>query len=94
MPKKYQDSDPPLGGNLYARGTYIKGGTYMLVNTVGELRKCHHLQFLAHSLTLVSNRIWVTASTGALLMWQGEIYCVSVVGMLLYGVATARGRAS
>jgi hypothetical protein len=34
MPKKYRDSDPPLGGDLYARGTYIKGGTYMLVNTV------------------------------------------------------------
>jgi hypothetical protein len=34
MPKKCQDSDPPLGGDLYAGGTYSEGGTYMLVYTV------------------------------------------------------------
>jgi hypothetical protein len=34
MPKKCRDSDPPLGGDLYARGTYSEGGTYMLVYTV------------------------------------------------------------
>jgi len=36
MPTKCRDSDPPLGGDLYARGTYSEGGTYMLVYTVGE----------------------------------------------------------
>jgi hypothetical protein len=34
MPTKCRDSDPPLGGDLYARGTYSEGGTYMLVYTV------------------------------------------------------------
>ena len=34
MPTKCRDSDPPLGGDLYARGTYNEGGTYMLVYTV------------------------------------------------------------
>ena len=43
MPKECQDSDLPLGGDLYARGTYSEGGTYMLVNTVCQahvLRSC------------------------------------------------------
>ena len=34
MPKKYRDNDSPLGGDLYAGGTYSEGGTYMLVYTV------------------------------------------------------------
>jgi hypothetical protein len=37
MPKKCRDSDPPLGGDLYARGTYSEGGTYMLVYTVADV---------------------------------------------------------
>jgi hypothetical protein len=38
MPKECRDSDPPLGGDLYAGGTYSEGGTYMLVYTVVTVR--------------------------------------------------------
>jgi hypothetical protein len=34
MPTKCRDSDPLLGGVLYAGGSYSEGGSYMLVNTV------------------------------------------------------------
>jgi hypothetical protein len=34
MPTKCRDSDPPLGGVLYAGGSYSEGGSYMLVYTV------------------------------------------------------------
>jgi hypothetical protein len=34
MPTKCQDSDPPLGGVLYAGGYYSEGGYYMPVYTV------------------------------------------------------------
>jgi hypothetical protein len=34
MPTKYRDSDPLLGGVLYAGGSYSEGGSYMLVDTV------------------------------------------------------------
>ena len=34
MPTYCRDSDPPLGGVLYAGGYYTKGGYYMPVNTV------------------------------------------------------------
>jgi hypothetical protein len=35
MPTKCQDSDPPLGGVLYAGGYYSEGGYYMPDYTVG-----------------------------------------------------------
>ena len=34
MLTKCRDSNPPLGGVLYARGSYTKGGSYMPVYTV------------------------------------------------------------
>jgi hypothetical protein len=34
MPTKCRDSNPPLGGVLYARGSYSEGGSYMPVDTV------------------------------------------------------------
>jgi hypothetical protein len=34
MPKEYRDSDPLLGGVLYAGGSYTKGGSYMPDYTV------------------------------------------------------------
>jgi hypothetical protein len=34
MPTKCRDSDPPLGGVLYAGGSYSEGGSYMPVYTV------------------------------------------------------------
>ena len=34
MPTKCQDSDPPLGGVLYAGGYYSEGGYYMPVYMV------------------------------------------------------------
>ena len=43
MPKECQDSDPLLRGDLYAGGTYIKGGIYMLVYTVIREQKAVHL---------------------------------------------------
>jgi hypothetical protein len=39
MPTKYQDSDPPLGGVLYAGGYYSEGGYYMPVYTVYRRRR-------------------------------------------------------
>jgi hypothetical protein len=36
MPTKYRDSDPLLGGVLYAGGSYSEGGSYMLVDTVTD----------------------------------------------------------
>jgi hypothetical protein len=38
MPTKCQDSDPPLGGVLYAGGYYSEGGYYMPVYTVSTKR--------------------------------------------------------
>jgi hypothetical protein len=34
MPTKCRDSDPLLGGVLYAGGSYSEGGSYMPVYTV------------------------------------------------------------
>jgi hypothetical protein len=39
MPTKCQDSDPPLGGVLYAGGYYSEGGYYMPVYTVFALSR-------------------------------------------------------
>jgi hypothetical protein len=38
---KYRDRDPLPGGDLYARGAYIKGGAYMLVYTVVDRVKAN-----------------------------------------------------
>jgi hypothetical protein len=39
MPTKCRDSDPPLGGVLYARGSYSEGGSYMPDYTVDAEEK-------------------------------------------------------
>ena len=46
--KKCRDSDPLLGGGLYARGAYSEGGAYMPDYTVDRGR----LTLLSHSASL------------------------------------------
>ena len=37
-----RDNDPSLGGVLYARGSYSKGGSYMPINTVLQSIATYH----------------------------------------------------
>jgi hypothetical protein len=59
MLTKCRDSNPPLGGVLYAGGSYTKGGSYMPVNTVGG--RC-----LRHNTSLSTSEVgsnWVKRSS-------------------------------